>query len=67
MRFLSNRVKVPRLAEKGEPGEEKWLQLELKLLADGSLGLPNAENPLSCPDFRRQAENCRLSFYHSVT
>ncbi|MGI6553421.1 MAG: GTPase ObgE [Bacillota bacterium] len=42
-RFLSNRVKVPRLAEKGEPGEEKWLQLELKLLADvGLLGLPNA-------------------------
>lgn len=42
-RFLSNRQRAPRIAEKGEPGEEKWLLLELKLLADvGLLGFPNA-------------------------
>ncbi|HHW07687.1 MAG TPA: GTPase ObgE [Clostridia bacterium] len=42
-RFLSNKNKAPRMAEKGEPGEEKWLLLELKLLADvGLLGFPNA-------------------------
>ncbi|WP_227767591.1 GTPase ObgE [Zhaonella formicivorans] len=42
-RFLSNQNKAPRLAEKGEPGEELWLTLELKLLADvGLVGLPNA-------------------------
>lgn len=42
-RFLSNKNKAPRLAEKGEPGEERWLLLELKVLADvGLLGFPNA-------------------------
>lgn len=42
-RFLSNRQKAPLTREKGEQGEEKWLVLELKLLADvGLLGLPNA-------------------------
>lgn len=42
-RFLSNKERAPRFAEKGEPGEERWLTLELKLLADvGLLGFPNA-------------------------
>ncbi|HHY37078.1 MAG TPA: GTPase ObgE [Firmicutes bacterium] len=41
-RFLSNRNRAPRFSEKGEPGEERWLELELKLLADvGLVGYPN--------------------------
>ena len=41
--FKSPRNKAPRLAEKGEPGEEIWLALELKLVADvGIIGVPNA-------------------------
>jgi len=42
-RFLSNRNRVPRHAEPGEPGEERELELELKTIADaGLVGYPNA-------------------------
>jgi len=42
-RFLSSREKVPRIAEKGEAGQEREVRLELKLLADvGLVGYPNA-------------------------
>jgi len=42
-RFLSNRRRAPSFAEQGEAGEERWLNLELKLMADVALvGFPNA-------------------------
>lgn len=42
-RFASSRNKAPTISENGEPGEEKWVRLELKLLADiGLVGFPNA-------------------------
>ncbi len=42
-RFLSNRRREPTFAEQGEHGEERWLKLELRLMADVALvGFPNA-------------------------
>ena len=41
-RFQNSANRVPTFAEKGEPGEERWLNLELKVLADvGLLGYPS--------------------------
>ncbi len=41
-KFWSNKRRAPTFAEQGEHGEERWLKLELKLMADVALvGFPN--------------------------
>ena len=40
--FVSSTHRAPTLAENGDAGEERWITLELKLLADvGLVGFPN--------------------------
>lgn len=42
-RFASSTNRTPRIAEPGRTGEEKWINIELELLADvGLVGFPNA-------------------------
>jgi GTPase len=42
-RFMSSTNQAPRRADLGRPGPERWLHLELKMLADvGVIGFPNA-------------------------
>ena len=65
-RFLSNRRRAPAFAEQAELGEERWLDLELKLMADVALvGFPNAgQEHAHLADLGGQAQDRRLPVHH---
>ena len=66
-RFLSNARRAPSFAEQGEYGEEHWLRLEVKLLADAALvGFPNAgQVHADLGGERGEAEDRRLPVHHA--
>ena len=65
-RFLSNRRRAPSFAEQGERGQEQWLRLELKLMADVALvGYPQrGQEHADLADLGGQAQDRRLPVHH---
>ena len=67
-RFLTNRRRAPSFAEQGEHGEERWLKLELKLLADVAWSdFQRWQEHLHQRDISRQTQDRRLSLHHART
>ena len=67
-RFVSSTRQVPRFAEVGPPGEERDVELHLKLLADAALvGLPNAgKSSLLARISNAKAEGRRVSVHDAA-
>ena len=70
--YVTSTNRAPTFAEKGEPGENRWLKLELKLLADvGLVGYPAFFQLEQLLQHYRTGErcpprNCCLPFYNAV-
>lgn len=65
-RFATATNKAPKFAQPGEPGEDRWLRMELKLMADvGLLGMPSVGK--SSFIARVSAARPKVAEYHFTT
>lgn len=66
MHYATSTMQVPKYAQPGQPGQELWVQLELKVIADvGLVGFPNVGkiHPALCCQ-QCPAGDRKLSFHY---
>ena len=64
MHFATSTFRVPKYAQPGQPAQELWVQLELKVIADvGLVGFPNVGKSTLLSRVSMHVRDCQLPFH----